>query len=168
MSDVFLSQDFIGKPIIDKTTGQIIAKVVDILIDPNIVQVAALVTSKGNLFERQIDAIPGHEVQVWGRDAILVGRTDVISNVEELAGSGTWLSVSDQVKGYEVVSSLGTRIGELNDVAVDAKGQLIAYDLGQVLIEGSLAESKRIPADITQSFGKDVLIVTYAPDTVST
>jgi len=31
-----------------------------------------------------------------------------------------------------------------------------------------LAESKRIPADITQSFGKDVLIVTYAPDTVST
>jgi uncharacterized protein YrrD len=106
MSDVFLSQDFIGKPIIDEATGQIIAKVVDVLIDPNIVQVAALVTSKGNLFERQIEAIPSHEVRVWGRDAILVGRTDVISKIEVLAGSGTWLSVSDQVKGYEVVSFL--------------------------------------------------------------
>jgi uncharacterized protein YrrD len=165
MSNVCLSQDFIGKPIIDETTGQIIAKVVDVLIDPNVVQVAALVTSKGNLFERQIEAIPSHKVRVWGRDAILVGRTDVISNVEELAGSGRWLSVSDQVKGHEVVSSLGTRIGELNDVVVNAEGQLIAYDLGRVFIEGPLAESKRVAADTTQSFGQDVLIVTYAPDT---
>ena len=133
MSEVCLSQDFIGKPIVDENTGQIIAKVVDVLIDPNVVQVAALVTSK----------------------------------VEELAGSGRWLNVSDQVKGHEVVSSLGTRIGELDDVVVNAKGQLVAYVLGQVFIEGPVAESKRLPADTTQSFGQDVLTVSYAPDTVS-
>ncbi len=63
---------------------------------------------------------------------------------------------------------MGTRIGELNDVVVNAEGQLIAYDLGRVFIESLSAESKRIPADITQSFGQDVLIVSYAPDTVST
>ncbi len=86
MSHVYHGQDLIGKPIIDQTTGQIIADIADVLIDPNIAQVAALVTSKGNLFDRQIEAIPSHEVQVWGEDAILVGRTDVISKVEELAG----------------------------------------------------------------------------------
>jgi uncharacterized protein YrrD len=168
MSDVYHGQDLIGKPIIDQTTGQIIADIADVLIDPNIAQVAALVTSKGNLFDRQIEAIPSHEVQVWGEDAILVGRTDVISKVEELAGSGKWLSVSDHVKGHEVVSSLGMRIGELNDVMINAEGQLVAYELDRVFIEGPLAESKRIPADIAQAFGQDVLIVTYAPDIVST
>lgn len=168
MSDIFLSQDFIGNPIIDEATGQVIAKVEDVLIDPNVAQVAALVTSKGNLFERQIEAIPRQEVRVWGQDAILVGRPDVISNIEELAGSGMWLSISDRVKGHEVVSSLGTRLGELNDVVVNAEGQLVAYHLGQVFVEGPLAESKRIPADTTQSFGPDVLIVNYAPDIIST
>jgi uncharacterized protein YrrD len=161
MSEVRSSREFIGKPIISMTDGTSIGKVVDVMIDPSAAQVAAVVTSKGGLLTRggQVQAIPAGEVKVWGRDAVLVNRPDVIAKKDELSGSQEWLSVADEVKGRDVVSIDGTRIGQLNDIVLDLQGQLVAYDLAQVLVPGPLAESRRLAAESTRSFGRDVLIV---------
>jgi uncharacterized protein YrrD len=162
MSIIYLSQELNGKPIVSASNGQIIAKVVDVLIAPeNRPQMAALATSKGTLLKREIEAIPSNEVLVWGQDVILVSGPDVIAKEDSLPGSQEWLSVSDQVKGRAVVSINGTRIGELNDVVLNTRGRLIAYDLSQVSVEGPISESKRIPIEATQSFGQDVLIVSF-------
>jgi uncharacterized protein YrrD len=161
MSTVYLSQKLNGKSIISVTNGQAIGKVVDIMLDPAVPRVAALVTSKGGLlkFEREVEAIPGEEVQVWGQDVILVSRPDVIARLEELPGSDKWLHVSEHIKGRDVISSDGRRIGELNDVVLDREGRIIAYDLARVLIQGPVAQTKRIAARATRSLGQDVLIV---------
>lgn len=165
MSVIFLSQELNGKLIVSASNGQIIAKVVDVLIAPeDRPQVAALVTSKGTIFKQEIEAIPSNEVLVWGQDVILVSGPDVIAKEDALPGSQEWLGVSDQVRGREVVSINGTRIGELNDVVLNTEGRLIAYDLAQVSVEGPIAESKRIPIEATQSFGQDVLIVSFEAD----
>jgi uncharacterized protein YrrD len=161
MSDVRSSRELIGKPIISITNGVIIGKVVDILIDPGTIQVAALVTSKGGLLTHrgEMEAIPAKEVQVWGQDAVLVSRPDVIAKQDELPDHGRWLSVADQVKSRDVISIDGTRIGQLNDIVLNTQGQLVAYDLAQVFVKGPVAESRRISAELTQSFGRDVLLV---------
>ena len=161
MSDVRPSRALIGKPIISITNGVIIGKVVDVLIDPGTVQVAALVTSKGGLLMQrgQMEAIPAKEVQVWGQDAILVSRPDVIAKQDELPDHERWLSVVDRVKGRDVVSIDGTRIGQLNDIVLNTQGQLVAYDLAQVFVQGPLAETRSISAELTHSFGRDVLLV---------
>jgi uncharacterized protein YrrD len=163
MSIIFLSQELNGRPIVSASNGQIIAKVLDILIAPeNGPQVAALATSKGSLLKREIEAIPVNEVLVWGQDVILVSGPDVIAREDALPGSQEWLSVSDQVRGREVYSINGTHVGELNDVVMNTQGHLIAYDLAQVSVEGPIAESKRIPIEATQSLGQDVFIVSFA------
>jgi sporulation protein YlmC with PRC-barrel domain len=59
----------------------------------------------------------------------------------------------------EIGHSKGTRIGTLGDVVLDLKGQLVAYALDQVFVEGPLAESERIPVEAAHSLGHDVLIV---------
>jgi uncharacterized protein YrrD len=161
MSDIRPSRDLIGKPIISMTNGVSIGKVVDILIDSGTAHVAALVTSKGGLLARGagMEAIPAQDVQVWGQDAVLVSRPDVIIGEDQLPERQNWLSVVDQVKGRDVVSIDGTRIGQLNDIVLNTQGQLIAYDLAHVLVTGPVAQSKRIPAETTRSFGQDVLIV---------
>jgi uncharacterized protein YrrD len=161
MSDIRPSRELIGKPIISMTNGVSIGKVVDILIDPGTTQVAALVTSRGGLLARGvgIEAIPAQEVQVWGQDAVLVNRPDVITGEDQLPDRQHWLSVVDQIKGRDVVSIDGTRIGQLNDIVLNTQGQLVAYDLAHVLVTGPVAQSKRIPAEATRSFGRDVLIV---------
>jgi uncharacterized protein YrrD len=161
MSDVRPSRELIGKPIVSVTNGVIIGKVVDILIDPATVQVAALATSKGGLLTHrgEMEAIAAKDVQVWGQDAVLVSGPDVIARQDDLPDRQRWLSVADQVKGRDVVSIDGTRIGQLNDIVVNTQGQLVAYDLAQVFVKGPVAESRRIPAEVTQSFGRDVLLV---------
>jgi sporulation protein YlmC with PRC-barrel domain len=162
MSEVHASRQLVGKPIISMTNGVALAKVMDIMFDPHTGQVAAVVTSKGGgLLQRgpELEAIPAREVRVWGRDAVLVSSPDVIATQEELPDRQEWLSVSDQIKGRDVISIDGTRIGQLSDVVLDTQGQLVSYELAQVFVTGPVAQSRRIPAGATRSFGQDVLIV---------
>lgn len=162
MGITYLSQELNGKLIINITNGEIIAKVIDVLINPDTHRVAALVTSKGSLLKRKTEALPGDAVQVWGQDVILVAGADLISTPDDLSNSETWLSVSDQLKGHEVVSTDGTRLGELNDVVIDAEGRVISYALGRVFAEEHLAGLDQITVEATQSIGQDILIVDLA------
>jgi uncharacterized protein YrrD len=163
MSDTCLSQELHGKPIVSVTNGRIIAKVLDVLMDPEGLQLAAVVTSKGGLLSREkdIEVIPSVEVQVWGQDVVLVSRPDVIVKKGELPGSEKWLSVTDRIKGHDVISTDGQRIGKLNDVVIDNRGQLVGYDLVQAFVfsGGPSAGLKQITARATSSLGQDVLIV---------
>jgi len=160
MSTPFLSQGLKGKTVVSVSDGQIIAKVTDVLIDLEARQVAVLIVSKSGLFKRgATEAIPGKEVQVWGQDVILVSRPDVVISEDQLFGREKWLSVPAQIKGRTVVGTDGTRIGELQDLVIDAQGQVIAYELARVFVGGPVAESKRIAIELTSSLGPDVLIV---------
>ncbi len=166
MSTTCLTQELQGKPVISVTNGAIIAKVLDVLVDPDALRVAAAITSKGSALKRQreIEVIPADEVQVWGQDAVLVVRPDVIVKGSELPGKERWLSVSGQVKGRDVIGGDGTRIGQLNDVVIDVNGQFVAYDLAQPFVYGDdpAQKMKQIPAETTSVLGQDVLIVEMA------
>jgi len=160
MSITYLTRELKGKTIVSITNGVVVGQIIDVLIDPNALKVAALVTSKGGLLKRgETEAIPADEVQVWGGDVILVSGPNVVVKEDQLPSLEKWLSASDRIKGYTVVSTDGARIGELNDVMLDSQGQIVAYDLGQVFVEGPVGESKRIAAELTHSLGPDVLIV---------
>jgi uncharacterized protein YrrD len=153
------SRDLEGKSIISATDGQIIAKVDDVMVDPAALRVAALVTSKGGLLRREVKLIPSDRVQVWGQDVILVDQPDVIVKRDELPHTEEWLAVSGQLRGRDVVSTEGTRIGQLEDIVLDSNGELVSYDLGQVFVKDPQLQSKWIPARATRSLGQDVLIV---------
>lgn len=154
-----LTQNLNGKAVVSITNGEKIGAVSDVMIDGESLQIAALVTSKGSLLHREFEAIPASAVMVWGKDVILVSGKDVIMHQEDLPDREKWITVSDRIQGRYVVSTDGTRIGQLNDVVIDPQGRIVAYDLSQVYVEGQLAESKRIPVSSTHSLGKDVLIV---------
>ena len=159
MSDGTLSQELEGKPVIGMTDGNIVAKLEDVLIDPETCQIAALVTSRGGLLKREIKAILGTDVHVWGRDAVLVRRADVVVEEEQVPGIEKWLSVVHDLKGREVVDTCGVRIGVLGDVIIAPQGQIMGYDLSQVFVKGPVAYSRQVPAEATRSLGRDALIV---------
>jgi uncharacterized protein YrrD len=154
----------IGKPLISVTNGKRVDKVEDVLIDPRTLQVSALVTEKGGLFKQEIEAVLNGNVEVWGKDAILVSHPNVAVGEDYLSELGQWLSVSDDLKGRDVVSTEGTRVGVLDDVVIDTQGRVVEYALGQVFVEGLVAEVKRIPVEMTRSLGQDVLILNGAEE----
>jgi uncharacterized protein YrrD len=159
MSTRVASQKLIGNPVIGIASGEIIAKVEDLEIDPSTLRAAAAISSKGSLLNREIEAIPADQVEVWGEDAILAKQPDVVVKEEELDGRDGWLSVSDDIRGYDVVTEDGTRIGTLGDVVLDGEGQVMGYEMADVAIEGRVAVAKWIDVKATQSLGPDVLIV---------
>ena len=153
------SQEFIGKAVISIADGRKIGTVSDIMIDRDTLKIAAVATSKGNIFNREVEAISAENVEVWGRDVILVTGSDVINKEENMAGKEKWLYVSDHIRGRYVVSVDGQRVGQISDVIVDRDGRILGYELNQVFVEGPLAETKRIEADATHAMGQDVLVV---------
>jgi uncharacterized protein YrrD len=152
-------QELIGNPVIGITDGERIARVEDVLIDPDSLQAAAIVTAKGGLLNRERKGIPADQLEIWGRDAMLAKQSDVIVPDDELDGRERWLSVSDDIRGYEVVTEDGTRIGKVGDVAFDHQGQVMGYDMAEVATEGRVAVANWIDVNATRSLGPDVLIV---------
>jgi uncharacterized protein YrrD len=155
----FLSRSFGGKLIISRPNGKIIAKIEDLLIDPQSLQVAALVTSKGGLLNREWALIPRNRVEIWGEDIVLVSSEDVMTGADQLPDTAQWLSVDEQIHGQDIVDMEGTRLGVLDDIAIDAQGKIVGYVFSQVFVDGPLAELKRVGVDTTESLGQDVLIV---------
>lgn len=156
------TQEMRDMPIVSLTNGEIIAKVSDVLVDPMTRSVAALISSEGGLLNRSTKIIPAGQVQVWGEDIILVSGPDVFVNREALPCQAQCLSVADQIKGREVVSQNGQRIGVLDDILIDDSGRFVGYDLSRVAIKGPLADSKRIAVEATHALGADVLVVDEA------
>lgn len=157
-----ISQDIKGFQVVSASNGQVIGKVEDVLVDLKKLQVAAIVTSKGNLLKSTIEAIPREEIQVWGEDLILVNDTDVIQKQEDLNGFEEWESALDQIKGKNVLNTNGEQIAELNDIVIDSIANIVGYDLSNVLIEGPVADTKRIHVNATEAFGVDALIIDSA------
>jgi uncharacterized protein YrrD len=94
-------------------------------------------------------------VQVWGHDVVLVDDSNVVCKMDGLPGNEGWLSVAEQIRGREVVSSEGTRIGTLDDVVLDPKGHLVAYELGRRHYSYATLE-KRLVALLGEHFGDRV------------
>ena len=162
MGTWYLSRELIGKPLISVTNGKRIAKVEGVLVDPEKLEVAGLVTSKGGLFKQEITVELGSKVEVWGEDALLVSDAEAPLSEDQVPDLGEWLSVSDRLKGREVVNAQGTRVGFLEDVLIDTRGRVVEYQLGQVFVEGEVTEAKRIPVERTRSLGQDVLVLEVA------
>ena len=155
-------RQILGKPIISILNGQKLGAVQDVLIDPQELRVAALLLSRGGIFNREVAAIPVRDIQAWGVHAVMVDRPDVAVPREELPGSERWVSISGQIYGRPLLSMDGTKIGEVEDVEIDASGRLASYNLGEGDERSTSRGGQKIPARYTRSIGRDVIIVDRA------
>jgi uncharacterized protein YrrD len=144
----------IGHDLISLKDGVRIARIEDIMIDPDTLQLAAVVTSKGRLLNRKVEAVQAENIQVWGKDVLIVSHPDVVQTGDDLPDFQRYVSVLDQLRGREAVSMKGERIGQVEGVMVDPFGKLSA-----LLLTKAVAGSKRLPIASVHSLGKDVLIL---------
>jgi len=160
------SRDIIGKPMITIQHGEMIGKVKDVLIDPDQYEIAALVLP-GKLFSRKTMVLPRHQVHVFGVDAILVKSNEAMPRDNTLENVSSLIAVSKQMKGQEVVTEQGIKIGIIDDVLIDEKGRMVSYALTKVSVAGPVAKTKQIPLSFTRTLGPDVIIVDSSALTVA-
>jgi uncharacterized protein YrrD len=155
------SRDLIGKPLVTVTHGEIIGRVKDVLIDPERFEIAALVLP-GKLFSRETMIVPRHIIVVFGKDVILVKSNEVTVRDDSLESVASLIAVSGQMKGRQMATEKGVRIGTVDDVMVDEGGRVVGYHLGRVSVPGPLAQTRQIPLDAATSVGPDLILVDSA------
>jgi uncharacterized protein YrrD len=144
-----------GKAIISASDGARIGNVQDILIDPTAMHVAGFVVSSGGLFGRDEAFVSASDVQAWGKDAILINKPEVVSSKKDLPGRESWFNLAGQLKGRSIVSSSGEKLGNVDDLLIDSKGQVVAYQIS----DSPFSQRRRIDATGTRTMGGDVIII---------
>lgn len=134
----------------------------DLMIDPNLLEVAAVVTDRGKALKRDMQMVPSIEINEWKENAILVDRADATDTLSDLPEYDKWLSVANQLIGLEVITESGERIGKVKDVSIYGNGRIASYKLkesNRISTTSYEDETNTIPSIATHSLGSELLIV---------
>jgi uncharacterized protein YrrD len=149
---MFTSKEISNKPLISVTDGRKLGEIKDLYLDPDMRQVSAVFLGKEGLINRKTLMIARSAVQVFGIDVWLVSGPDTIVGPEAISESGTFNLVGE-VRGRELQTEGGTKIGVIDHVIFDNEGRVLGFGLGKVYSQGPLAERKMIARDAVLNLG---------------
>jgi len=112
------AKDFNGKSIISIADGSILGEVKDIYLDAEMRQVVGVYLGTEGLIKRKDKVIQRSAVAVLGVDVWLVSGSDVVVEKDSLPDAAAYSLVSN-VRGREIQTDGGTKIGVIEDVLLD-------------------------------------------------
>lgn len=147
-------KDTVGKPVISVAEGRQLGVVKDLYLDHSLTRVEGLHMGSEGLLTRVPNFIPIDALVVLGVDAVLVKSSEVIRPGDEDERWEGWLR-REQLKGREVTTPGGTRIGRVGDVLVDPAGQVAGFELSRVYVEGPVNEHQSLARGAVLDPGDD-------------
>ena len=90
------------------------------------------------LLKRKPLLIARDHVAVFGIDAILVKKNDVITDPQQLPEAEDWLRL-DKMRGRQVDTPGGTKVGAIGDILIGEEGHITGFALSRVFVEGTIA-----------------------------
>jgi sporulation protein YlmC with PRC-barrel domain len=151
-----------GKLLISITNGQKLGEIQDMYFDSELTKVTVVLAgSEGGLFSQKDLAINRADIQVYGVDAWLIAGVDTVVRLENIADVDTFVTLRD-LRGREIQTAGGTRIGTVGDVLLDAEARVLGFTLQKVYVQqGPLAERKNIARSAIVDVGsKDTPMLT--------
>lgn len=153
---LLLGKEIVGNPIVSLENGEIVGHVKDLFIDKALhVVEAAYLGSKG-MFNRQTQFVSRERIAILGRDTVLVESGHIVLEGDEAPG---WLR-RDDLRGREVDTPGGTRIGQVDDVILDEKGRIAGLSLGRVYVSGPIAQNRAIKRAAILDVGAEDSVIT--------
>ncbi len=153
------SKQILGKPLISITNGKKIGDVKDIYFDERLERTVAIYLGSEGLFSKKHFALDRENVVVMGIDAWLVKSSDVTVPADNLPNADHLILMSD-VRGREIVTEGGTKIGAVDDVLLDPTGEILGFTLTRMVVQGPLAERKTIARSVISTIGSKTSAMT--------
>ena len=132
-----------NKSLISVADGKIVGEVKDVYLDKDLSKVTAVFLGKEGLINRKTLVIGRAQIQVFGVDVWLVSGSDVVTNPENLLSADSFVLMGD-LRGREIQTGGGTKVGTIGDVVIDAQGYVKGFVFDKVLVQGPLAETRMI------------------------
>lgn len=148
-----------GKPLISLTDGKQIGQVKDLYLDETLSQITGVYLGAEGLIKRKEMAVPRASIVLMGIDAWLVTDSNVIVAPEDLALHETFLLIG-ALRGREIHTEGGTKLGVVDDVIFDTEGQVLGFALGKVFVQGTVADRKTIARSAISTVGASTSAMT--------
>jgi uncharacterized protein YrrD len=155
---VYRVSRIIGKTVVSAETGDRLGSVSDALLEDGGRRIVGLVLGSGLLAKEHV--MPFDDVQALGGDAVLA-RTDAgIVGPREWRKSGTRTMRSSELRGREVVTAGGQRLGTVSDLLVNEKtGAFDAVEVAWGGVAGLRSRHSLVPASRDFRIGPHAVIV---------
>ena len=147
-------KELIGKPIYSVIDGRFLGNVKDLYVNDTLYWLAGIHLGTEGLIKRKSLVIHRDHVVVFGIDAILTQKADVVSDDKEQAAVASWLRLSD-LRGREVDTPGGTKVGTIGDIILGEEAHIQGFTLARVFVEGPVAEQGIIPRDALIDTGNE-------------
>lgn len=145
-------KQLLNKQLIALTDGKKIGEIKDLYFDEKLTKIVAIFLGSEGLINKKRHAMLRDHVQVLGIDAWLVNGTDISIPAEDLPEADRLILYS-ALRGREIVTEGGTKIGAVDDVIFDAAGTVVGFALNKIVVQGPLAERKVIAREAISTVG---------------
>lgn len=149
---MFTGKQLLSKQLISMTDGKKIGEIKDLYFDEKLTKIMGIYLGSEGLINKKHFAMDRSNVQVLGIDAWLVTSSDVMVSAESLPDAERLIQYS-ALRGREIMTEGGTKIGAVEDVLFDTDGAIIAFGLGRIVVQGPLAERKVIAREAISTIG---------------
>lgn len=140
------SKEIINRLVISINDGKKLGQIEDLYLDRDMRQVAGVYLGSEGILRRKEKVILRADVQVLGVDVWLVSSADVVTPLKSIPDAQTFTLV-DNLRGREIQTDGGTRLGVVDDVILDLDLQVLGFLLGKVYMQGPLAQKKAVIRD---------------------
>lgn len=153
------SADILRLPVISISEGKQIGTVKDLVIDAAQGAVVALVVDDGSWY-LGAKVLPFNAITGLGESAVTVEATTNLIPVATLPRIEQLMAAGVKVIGTRTLTRAGHMGGKVIEIMVDETGRISFCE-----VEEGIGERAQIPVQQIITFGKDVLIISEAPDT---
>ena len=146
------TKEYAGKILISVTDGKNLGEVKDVYFDPEASKMVAAHLGKSGLINRKSLLVDLSHVKLFGLDAWLVDASDIVIAKDDAPGTESYL-IGDDLRGRDIQTDGGTKLGTVGDILVDEKHNVIGFALSKVQVQGPVAEAKAIARAAITSLG---------------
>lgn len=153
------SKKVLSLPIISLKEGQQIGYIRNLVIDPKVRSVAALIVEPRGFFKEQ-RIIPFNRVVSIGQNAITVSTESQVEKAANLPDILELLKEKTALIGMKIITTTGKTLGIVDEFYIDCEnGNIASLDISDGKIEGLLSGKARLKADEILTIGSDVIVV---------
>ena len=148
------TKDYNEKLLISLTDGKKLGEVKDIYCDADVTKVVAAFLGKTGIINRKALLVDLSHVKLFGVDAWLTDGSDVVQHPDDVSGADKYV-LGDGLRGREIQTDGGTKIGTVGDILVDANNNVVGFALGKIQVQGPIAEAKAIARAAVSNLGSN-------------
>jgi uncharacterized protein YrrD len=138
-----LGKSLVGNPVFGVTDGRKLGQVKDLYLDDDLTAVVGLFLGKEGLLRPTPLFVERADVALFGIDAVLAESTATVYEGNEAPEPPGWLRL-EELRGREVQTPGGTKIGRVGDVALDEAARIVGFSLINLSVKGPVAEAAAV------------------------